>query len=107
MFEMESTTPPVENPIPSIIRTVKIKVQPTTKPIPIRVTKKYTIFTSEDEEDDNNENEDLVSPTGDVHQAPETGNTVQHMIIQTMTDTGRNKVIMMPERMMRVCYQLP
>ena len=42
------------------------------------MSNRYTIFTSEDDEDDNDENEDLVSPTGDVHQAPETGNTVQY-----------------------------
>ena len=46
MFEMDPTIPPKEQPIPSVIRTVKNKVQPT-KPIPTRVSNKYAIVTWE------------------------------------------------------------
>ena len=87
MFEMDPT-PPVEQPIPSVMRIVEIKVQPT-KPSPTRVSNKYVVFTSDNNEDDNNEN-DFVSTTGDVQRAPATGNTVQHMITQAMTSTRGN-----------------
>ena len=48
MFEMDPT-PPLEQPITSVLRTVKNKVQPT-KLIPTRMTNKYAIFTSDDDE---------------------------------------------------------
>ena len=46
------------------------------------MTNKYAIFTSDDDENDNNENDDLIRQTGDVKRAPETG------ITQAMTSTG-------------------
>ena len=73
MFEMDPTTPPLEQSIPSVIRTVKNKVQQT-KPIPTRVSNKYTIFTSEFDKDDNKENDNLLAEPemSNEHQKQET-----------------------------------
>ena len=55
MFEMNHTTPPPTQ-IPTVMRPVPTKVQPT-KPIPTRMTNKYTLLTNNDA-DDSNENDD-------------------------------------------------
>ena len=88
MFEMNPPTlPPAQ--ITTVLSPVPTKVQPT-KPIPTRMTNKYAIFTSDDEDNISIiENDEGIQRTGNVKRAPETGIT-QTTIIQMMTTTGEN-----------------
>ena len=70
IFEMDPPTPPPAQ-IPSVMRPVPNKLQPT-KPIPTHMMNKYAIFTSDDE-DDINENDEGIQQTSNVKRAPETG----------------------------------
>ena len=60
-----------------------------TKPIPTSTSNKYAIFTSNDDEDGINENDEGIKRPSNVKPAPETGIT-QNLTTQTMTNTGEN-----------------
>ena len=87
MFEMDPPTSPLAQ-IPSITSLVPNKLQPT-QPIPTSMTNKYAVFTSNDDEDNINENDEGIKQTGNVKRAPETGIT-QIMTTQMMTSTKEN-----------------
>ena len=71
-FKIDPSIPIKGQPIPSVTRTVKNKMQPTT-PISAHMSNKYSISTSDDA-DDNKENCEVISRTRVVQQAPETRN---------------------------------
>mmetsp|Transcript_45023 Transcript_45023/g.48726 ORF Transcript_45023/g.48726 Transcript_45023/m.48726 type:complete len:115 (+) Transcript_45023:159-503(+) len=66
MFGTQPNPPPIEESISPVMRTITIKVKPTTKPIPTRVLNKYACFTN------NNDDDDLVSHTEAVNRVPTT-----------------------------------
>ena len=84
MFEMNLTTPPPAQ-ITTVMRPVPTKARPA-KPIPARMTNKYAIFTNDDA-DDINENDEGIQRTGNVKRATATGIT-QTMSTQMMTTAG-------------------